>query len=240
MKHSVLRLFGDSAMAAALCVTAGCWTVRETERPAIAMTSVPTDANVRVQVAGFDATKLSYLPTYGYTTITDFGGPYCYGRHGRYYGGGLRTTTVSTTSFVPQVEPTAVFRDRATDALERSGCLVQTAEPQYRVEVRFDGPFSADGDGWATAGWMLCTLFTANYEAQTWTAKLKIHDLKTGKLLLERDYSQHYEIVVWGPIPIFSPGCSDQTSSGRIMSWCLETLTDTAVAEALDFLAKIR
>ena len=226
-----IQLFGCSAMSL-LC---GCLTVRETERPEIRMPAVPQERNVKVQVAGFDAKVTTYVPAYGYATITDFGGPAYYGRRGRCYGG-LRTTTVQTTEFIPQVEATAAFRNRATDALERCGCLVQTADPQYRVEVRFDGPFAEDGDGWATAGWMLCTLFTADYNAQTWRAKLKVHDLHTGRLLLERDYSQHYEVVVWGPIPIFSPGCAAENSANRISSWCLEALTDRAVADVLDFL----
>lgn len=233
--HSVIRSFGYSVIVAALCAATGCWTVRETARPEILMPAVPTNRVVKVQVAGFDAKVTTYVPAYGYATITDFGGPYRYGRYGRYYGGGLRTTTVSTTEFIPQVEATAAFRNRATDALERCGCLVQVVDPRYRVEVRFDGPFMTDGDGWATAGWMFLTLFTAEYEAQTWTAKMKIHDLQTGKMLLERDYAQHYEIVVWGPIPIFSPGCCEKTSNNRLTSWCLEALTDQAVTDALKF-----
>lgn len=232
MKSAMIRFL---PVASAALVLSGCMTVRETPRPEVRMASLPEDRPVRVQVAGFDATVTSYVPAYGYTTITDFGEPVYCGR-GRYCSGGLRTTTVSTTEFIPQVEPTAAYRDRATDALERCGCLVQTTDPQIRMEVRFGGPFSEDGDGWATAGWMLCTLFTAEYNAQTWTAKLKVHDLKTGKLLLERDYAQHYEIVVWGPIPIFSPGFDEDTSFSRIANWCRETLTDQAVADALELL----
>lgn len=215
-------------------VLSGCWTVRETERPAVTAGKLPAGREARVQLAGFDAVVTSYLPVYGYTTVSGWGDAW-YGRR-RY--GGYRTTTVATTEFIPQVAKTSVYRDRAADALERGGCLLQAAEPRYRVEVRFDGPFDEDGDGWAKFGWMVCTIFTANYDAQSWTAKLKIYDTKTGRLLHERDFAQRYETVVWGPVPIFSPGGSEKTSYGYMQNFCLTSLTDQAVAEALGFLGR--
>ena len=223
------------ACAVALPLTlAGCWTVRETEFPNVAAVKLPPGRELRVQLAGFDATVTSYLPVYGYATVTGWDSSW-YGRR-RY--GGLRTTTVSTTEFVPQVAKSSAYRDRAADALEKGGCILQAAEPKYRVEVRFEGPFGEDGDGWAKFGWMVCTIFTADYDAQNWTAKLKIHDCQTGKLLHENDFTQRYETVVWGPIPIFSPGGSEKTSGSHMQNFCLTALTDRAVADALDFLGK--
>ena len=217
-----------AALAAAL---AGCFTIREPEYPAVTINSLAEGNNVRVQLAGFDATVTTYVPTYGYTTVVG-GGPW-YGRRGWHYGFGA--TTYATTEFIPQTSSTAAFRDRATDTLERSGCILQTQEPQYRVEVRFEGPYSDSSDGWAAAGWMVFTLFTADYGAQNWTARLKIHDLRTGRLVFSRDYSQRYEALVWGPIPIFSPSFSDATSSNVMKCWCLNALTDSAVADAVNF-----
>ena len=213
---------------------AGCWTVRETEYPSVAEGKLPTGKEVRVQLVGFDATVTSYLPVYGYTTVADWDGP----RYGRHRYGVCRTTTVSTTDYIPQVSPTSAYRDRAVDALEKGGCVLQTAEPTYRIEVRFAGPFERSDDCWAKLGWMVCTIFTANYDAQAWTAKLKIHDGKSGRLLYENDFFQRYETLVWGPIPIFSPGCSEKTSAGYMQNFCLTALTDLAVADALDFLGK--
>ncbi len=214
---------------------AGCWTVRETAHPAIEVVKLPKCKDVRIQIAGFDATVTTYDTAYGYGSAVTFGDP-CYGRHGRYYGG-IATTTYQTTEFIPRTEATSAYRNRATDALERAGCILQTKDPQYRVEVRFEGPFSESGDGWATAGWIICTIFTADYGAADWSAKLKIHDMKTGKLIHERDFTERDEAVVWGPIPIFSPASASRTSASVMKDNCLTALTDRAVAEAVSFLS---
>ena len=103
--------------------------------------------------------------------------------------------------------------------------------------MRFDGPFCESGDDWATAGWLVCTLFTADFGAQTWSAKLKIHDLASGKLLCEKDLVARDEALVWGPIPVFSPSCATRTSGSVMRDNCLRSLTDLAVAEAVTFLA---
>ena len=129
----------------------------------------------------------------------------------------------------------AFFRDRAADALERAGCILKTKDPQYQVEVRFEGPYSEDGDGWASFGWMVCTIFTADYNAVNWNAKLRIHDLASGKLVYAKDFVERDEAVVWGPIPIFSPAGSDRNSNAVMKQICLMALTDKAVAEALSF-----
>lgn len=223
----------SKGMFVGLAVTlAGCWTVRETVHESVAVGALPSGKEVRVQLAGFDAVVTSLVPTYGYTTIMDSGS--WYGRHGRHrHGYGM--TTVSTTEFVPHAEKTFFYRNRATDTLEKAGCILQTTTPQYRVEVRFEGPYDEAGDGWAAAGWMLCTIFTTDYGAQNWTAKLKIHDLKTGRLVHEQDFVERDEALVWGPIPIFSPSFSDRTSEKAMQHLCLTALTDRAVANALKF-----
>ena len=217
---------------------AGCWTVREPEAPLVSMPKVP--GGVRIQLAGFDATVTTYVPTYGTVTVSGsgFGGARYdwYGRRHAPWG----MTTVSTTEFVPKTEMTSAYRNRATDAFEHAGCILQTPDPRYRVEVRFEGPIEDAGDMWAGAGWMLCTLFTADYGAQNWMAKLKINDVKTGRLVHEKDFEQRYEAVVWGPIPFFSPLGSRATNFSEMKNWCLTALTDVTVAESLDFLLKMR
>lgn len=213
----------------------GCWTVRETEHPAVPVTALPEGKDLRVQVAGFDATFTSYDTAYSYSTMSGFGGSW-YGRRG-WYRGGWSTGYASTTSYIPRTEKTSVFRDRAADALERAGCILKTKDPQYQVEVRFEGPYSEDGDGWASFGWMVCTIFTADYNAVNWNAKLRIHDLASGKLVYAKDFVERDEAVVWGPIPIFSPAGSDRNSNAVMKQICLTVLTDKAVAEALSFLS---
>lgn len=233
IRHSVIRSFGHSVIL--LCLS-GCWTFREAAHPEIAVPALPSGKDVRVQLAGFDATVTTYDAAYGYGTMTGFGGGPYYGRRGRYYGGGM--ATYSTTEFIPRTEATSVYRNRAADALERAGCILQTKDPQYRVEVRFEGPFSDSGDGWATAGWIICTIFTADYGAADWSAKLKIHDMKTGKMIYERDFTERDEAVVWGPIPIFSPACNSRNSPSVLKDNCLTALTDRTIAEAVSFLSK--
>ena len=234
IRNSIIRLFDYSIIS--LCLS-GCWTVREAAHPEIDVSALPSGKDVRVQLAGFDATVTTYDTAYGYTTVTGFAPGY-YDRHGHYRGGGLRTATYSTTEFIPHTEATSVYRDRATDALERAGCVLQATDPRYRVEVRFEGPLFESGDVWAAAGWMICTIFTADYGAMDWSAKLKIHDMKTGRLVHERVFTERDEALVWGPIPIFSPACSSRKSASVMTDICLTALTDRAVAEAVSFLSK--
>ena len=230
--NSIIRLFDYSIISLAL---AGCWTVRETPPPGAVVVRLPEGKDLKVQVAGFDAIVTTYETAYGYTTVSGFE-PY-YDYRGRYRGSAYGTTTYSTTEYIPRTESTPVYRDRATDALERTGCVLQAKDPQYRIEVRFGGPFSESGDAWATAGWIVCTLFTADFGAQNWSAKLKIHDLASGRLVHEKDFDVRDEAVVWGPVPIFSPACASRTSGGVMKDNCLNALTDLAVAEAVSFLA---
>lgn len=234
IRNSIIRTFAYSTIS--LCLS-GCWTFREAAHPEIAVPALPSDKDVRVQLAGFDATVTTYDTAYGYGTMTGFGGMPYYGRRGRYYGGGYGMATYQTTEFIPHREATSVYRNRAADALERAGCILQTKDPQYRVEVRFEGPFSESGDGWATAGWIICTLFTADYGAADWSAKLKIHDMKTGKMIHEKDFTERDEAVVWGPIPIFSPASGSRNSASTMKDICLTALTDRTVAEAVSFLS---
>ena len=220
------------ALATAL---SGCVSFNETEYPQVVLPKAPAGKEVKVRVAGFDALITSYIPVYGYATVV--GGDCWYGPHGRYYGGPF-ATTVTTETMVPQASPTSAFRDRATDALERCGFILNAIPPDYRVEVHFGGPFVSDGDSAETIAWNVLTLLTADYTAQTWTAKLKVYDGKTNKMLFFKDYAQKYEVTVWGPIPIFSPGASSKTKFNAVQSWCLTALTDLAIADAADFISK--
>ena len=227
-----MRVVGCSAVA---LVLAGCWTVRETPPPRAVIAKVPEGKSLTVQVAGFDAIVTTYEAAYAYTTVSGFRP--CYDYHGRYRGSASGTTTYSTTEYIPHTALTPVYRDRATDALERAGCIVQTKDPRYRIEVRFDGPFAESGDCWATAGWLICTIFTADFGAQNWAAKLKVHDLSSGKLIYEKDLIVRDEAVVWGLIPIFSPASALRTTPRVMKDNCLIALTDLTVAEAVSFLA---
>lgn len=230
MKHPYFFVFTFSF----LLFLSGCWTVKETEHPSVVVTALPAGKEIRAQVAGFDATYISYDTAYSYSTVSGWSGPW-YGRRG--WHGGYGTSVSTTTTYVPRAERTSVYRDRATDVLEQAGFLLKTSDPQYRIDVTFAGPFSEDGDGWARFVWMVCTLFTADYDGATWQAKLRVHDLKSGKLIYAKDLVERDEAVVWGPIPLFSPSGSDRTSDATMKHLCLASLTDKAVAEAVAFLS---
>jgi hypothetical protein len=210
---------------------AGCFTVNETPFPSVSTAAAPANKSINVQLSGFEAAVTTYVPVYGYQTVLSSGcGPR---RHHR-----LHATTIATETYVPQVNNSTAFIDRATDMLEKCGYVLQTTNPKYRIEVKFSGPFVTDGEVAKSAAWSLLTVFTADYGTQTWTARLKIHELATGKVVLFRDYTQKYESLVWGPLPIFSPAGSDKSDYNMMQSWCLTALTDRAMADATAFLSK--
>jgi hypothetical protein len=209
-----------------LSACAGCFTIHETEYPSVQM-SASGDNEVGISLAGFEANVTTYIPVYGYETYHNYGY-----RRGRYLG----PATVSTATYLPQTQPTSAFRDRATEILETNGFNLRTEKPKYRVEVHFSGPFNTDVDNAVSVAWTLLSVFSADYGVQSWTAKLKIYDATTGRLLMHHDYSERYQAVVWGPIPILSPACSEKTTGNAMQSWCLTALTDRSMADATAFI----
>lgn len=203
----------------------GCFTVSETPYPQVEMSKLPADKKLEVQISGFEASITAYMPVYGTQTIvTD-----CYGyrRHHQ-----PRITTIATETYVPQVSNTPIYRDRATDALEKAGFILQTTKPKYKVEVKFSGPFDRDGDVWTDLACNVLSVFTLDYGAQVWSARLKIYDLATGEVVLFKDYTQEYELYVFGLIPIFSTASCDKLSYNAIQNWALTALTDRVIADA--------
>ena len=126
---------------------------------------------------------------------------------------------------------------RATDILEKCGFTLQSTSSQYRVDVAFSGPFVSNGENAASLAWTLFSCLTADYGVQTWSARMKVYDMSTGKVCLCKDYSQKYESYVWGPIPIYSPAGSVKSSFNFMQNWCLSALTDLAMADATAFLS---
>ena len=219
---------------AAAAALAGCFTVYQTEYPAVESVTAPEGKTFKVQVSGFEATVTTYVPVYGYETVVGHvpAGPY------RRYGSCVQTTTIATETYLPRTESTAVFRDRAVEALERAGFTLQDADPEYRVDVRFVGPYVSNTDRTVSFLWNVLSLLSADYGAQTWTAKLKVYEAKTGKPLHYRDFNQKYQVAVWGPLPLFSPSGATETSYNAMQSWSLSALTDVAAAAAAEFISK--
>jgi hypothetical protein len=220
------KMFSLAAMALFLC---GCFTLHETPRTAVQIEALGEGKNLTLQLSGFEATVTSYTSVYGYGTVLS---PGCGRRRHHLY-----STTYATETLVPQVTTSTEYLDRATETFERCGYTLQTTNPAYRVEVKFSGPYSTDGDAMVSAAWTLLSIFSADYGVQNWTAKLKITDLATGKAVYFRDFSERYQVVVWGPLPLFSPAGSSKTGYNAMQSRCLGALTDRAVAEAVSFLS---
>lgn len=216
----------------AVVLLAGCFTVKETGFPQTSVTALPEGKEVSVKLQGFQATVTDYMAVYGYDTVWVSGRP-----HGRYGWRPGHYATVASSTYVPQVRTTDFFLSRASTGMESAGFVTKAQQPDYLVEVEFGGPFVTDSEYGVKALWMILSIFSADYSVQTWTAKLKIYDNKTGKMVFHHDYSQRYEVAVWGPLPIFSPAGSSKNTASAMQSWCLTALTDRTVADASAFLA---
>lgn len=218
-------------------LVAGCLTVHHSEFPEVVMSRLPEGRELRVALAGFEATVTSYLPVHNYTTVWN-DGPEYYHRHGRhhaYYG--PRSEMWSSTTYIPQVNQDNTYIKFATDTLEDAGCIIAVSNIDYIVDVSFSGPVISNTDRAVEAMWVVFSILSADYSAQEWSARMKIRDGATGKVLLVRDYTQKCSAAVWGPIPIFSPLSASDTGDTAMQAWSLSALTSRAMADATAFLA---
>ena len=231
-----IQLAVACACALALC---GCFTWHETEPVQVQMSQVPKEREIKVALSGFAATITEYIPVYGSQTYYVHGGP-AWGRHGRPYWYGGHYETATTETLIPKVEKTEVVLRLAQNHLEDSGFLLRATPADYNVDVTFEGPFITDDERTLEWVWMLCSVLSAEYSVQTWTAKLRIYDNKTGRVVFTRDYAQKYDNVVWSPL--FFVGLAGYTSNtyNYMQSWCLTALTDRAVADATAFLVSAK
>lgn len=221
------------------CLVAGCFTLKRTEMPRVEMSRAPEGRDVKVAVAGFAATITDYVPIYGYQTVYVDHGP-SYGRRGRRYWSGGHYETVSSETLVPQVHASEAFVQRARTLLEDAGYLVRTPQPDYTVEVTFGGPFVRDDERAVEFAWMFCSVFSAEYATQTWTAKLRVYDVKTGRVLFTKDYDQKYENCVWSPLFFIGLAGYTENTFNFMQSWCLTALTDRTIADATAFLSRTK
>jgi hypothetical protein len=225
------------ALIAPIALLAGCFTLKQTEMPDVQFSRAPQNRDVSVAVSGFAATITTYTPIYGHQTVFVDNGPY-YGPRGRRYYGGGHYRTVTSETFVPQVSASDAYLRHAQTILEDSGFLLRTPSADYTVEVTFGGPFIADGERAVEYAWMFLSLFSAEYATQTWTAKLRIHDSKTGRLLLGQEYVQKYEDCAWSPLFFIGLAGYTENTFNFMQNWCLTALTRRTMADATAFLAK--
>ena len=217
--------------AIAAAILSGCFTFSETPYPETVVASLPEGKEISIQLRGLKAMVTEYMSVYGYDTVWVEGHP-----RGRYGWAPGHYRTVSSSAYIPQVSESDVFAQRARTIAESSGFTTMAQKPDYIVETTFGGPFVSDSERGVSAAWMLLSVLSADYGVQTWTAKLKIYDNKTGKLVFHHDYSQRYEVVVWGPLPILSPAGSTKNTVNAMQSWCLTALTDRVMADTASFL----
>lgn len=224
-----------------LVLLAGCFTLHRLPIEPVQMTHAPAGRDIKVAVSGFAATLTQYIPIYSYGTAYVDDGPYFYrpgpGPHRGWYGGG-HYQTVTTETLVPQTSATDAFVRRAQSHLEENGFLLRAPSPDFTVDVTFGGPFITSDDRSVQFAWMFLSIFSAEYSVQTWTAKLKVYDNKTGRVVLSHDYSQRFEDVVWSPLFFIGLAGYEENTFNYMQSWCLTALTDRALADATALLAK--
>jgi hypothetical protein len=223
---------------ASALLLAGCFTIRQTEMPVSQMTRAPEGRDVKVALSGFSAILTEYIPVYGYETVyVDHGwhdrGPR---RRGGWYGGHYEMATTET--LIPQTRSNEAYRLRAQATLEENGFLLRATPSDYTVDVTFAGPFVSSSETAAEWAWMLCSILTTEYSVQTWTAKLKVYDNKTGRVIFHEDYSQKYEDLVFSPLFFVGLAGYTENTFGYMQNWCLTALTDRAMASATAFLAQ--
>lgn len=215
-------------------ILSGCWTFNETTYPSVECSRAKNTAtNLTLAVNGFESVFVDYEAITGYSTV------YVPSRRCRRYWVPGTYETVSTVSYVPTRRSTDIFLTRARELFEESGFLVGGSVPRVSVEVKFEGPFTSSTDFNRSLLWSLGTIFFCDYSSQEWTAKLRIRDNTTGKLLFHREYSQRYEANVFSLIPLFGPTACRETSPAQMQSWCLFALTERTVADATAFLSTI-
>ena len=219
-------------LAALAAFVSGCFTFNTSELPSTRHTPLPNGAtNVTATVRGFEAVLTEYVPIVGYSTV------YVPGHVGRHHVHPGYYETVQTSTYVPQTRPDETFKARAVNVLEECGFITRSATPDFVIDVAFSGFAKTDSEISAEVAWVLLSAFTCDYDAQTWGAKLKIYDNKTGRLVFHHGYVQRYETNVFSPIPLFGiAGCAE-TTSNYMQSWCLTALTERAMADATAFLA---
>lgn len=209
---------------------AGCFTISETPIPSVTYHgSAEVASNITVSVRGFATTLTDYRTVEGYQTIFYDGGP-------GWYGSG--TAVAQTTLVVPVERASDAFLEQARNRLEGLGFNIMAPTPDYIVEAHFTGPTVTAGDTTASVLWFVCTLFTCDHGAQEWAAQLKIHDHRTGRLLLSRSYAQRYEATGFSPIPLLGISAYEHTSPNYMQCWCLSALTDRMMAETAEFLTQ--
>ena len=210
---------------------AGCWTISETEYPDLEVARLPKGKTVSVAFDGFAAEVPRYWPVEGHEQMKTNAAD-------RVDGPCVKESNSTNVYYMSRNTVSRKLIDRASVGLERKGFDIKAHHPQYVVKMDFNGPVERDYDTLKQLGLGVCTLLTAEKEAESWTGHLQVFDYSNKKQVFERHYTNDYSVTVWGPIPVASPACHEKITPSACNSWVLTAMTDEAIADASKFLVE--
>jgi len=143
------------------------------------------------------------------------------------------------SGYWPVAQPTDAYLRRASDSLERAGFLLRSAPADYSVSVDFARGGSHPDSGWHVAE-TLGTLTFMFRGGEVWMAQLKVYDTRSGRCVFSREYQQTYEAHGWSFVPVFGFLDYDELRDEYVKGWCLNALTDRAVADAAVFVVSAK
>ena len=206
----------------------GCFTLNEAEFPQTAQTH--SDSGLVLALEGFDAVFVNYMPVW----TTESGFVSGSGRRGS--GGGMYTS--NATTYIPRINKTTAYLERARSNFEKAGFILRSAPAAYTVKLVFSEPEPPTSSQSLKSGSVfVLSIFSASFEQMTCSAELSIYDNATGRMVYGETLSQGYFASGWSPIPIFGILDFEKTDSRYMKNWCYAALTDRATAAATAYLA---
>ena len=206
-------------------VLSGCWTVSETEYPDVEVAKLPAGKAASVSFSGFEVDLQKFVPVEGHEQMKT-------NADDRVDGPCVKESNSTNQFYMTRNTATRKLVDRASIGMERKGFEIKTHNPNYVVDMKYEGPFDRDYDALKWLGLSICTIFTADKNVETWAGHLKVYDRATKKPIFEKSYTNEYSIAVWGPIPIASPACHSRITCTACSTAALTMLTDEAIADA--------
>ena len=226
MKINSLILAGSVSL-----LLSGCWTVSETEFQTVNVTPVPAGKTIKVKLANYRTGIYNYVPVEGHESMDPASGKTSDEEAKRQQA----SQVDQNASWELQRTASGRLVSRSIAELERKGYKIDRENADYIIELKFEN--EPDDHVLRQVGYMICTLFTAEKNEVTWTAKLSVYDSKYEKVLFTKDYEQNYRVTIWGPIPVASPACNKMSTTRGANSWALTALNDQILADATAFIA---
>ena len=209
----------------------GCWTVSETEYPDVEVARLPAGKTASVSFSGFEVELQKYVPIEGHEEMKT-------NKDDRVDGPCVKDNSATNVFYATRNTASRKLIDRASVGMERKGFDIKTMNPDYVIDMKYEGPFDRDYDAFKWLGLSICTIFTADKNVETWTGRLRVFDHASKKAIFEKHYTNEYSVAVWGPIPVASPACHPKITCTACSSAALTAMTDEAIADASKFLAK--